>query len=343
MKRIAACALLGLALTLAGCAFLLNTPPTAMISATPEQGSAPLMVSLSAAGSYDDGGITAYRWDFGDGWGATGATCQHTYTHPGTYTARLTVEDEFGETDTASISIVVYGLAAYNRSFAWASHGETWTWDIAIPQSLHTYYVNQVPRYRCSDTGYCDWYIYVTDADDDAFIETLSENLLAAITPYYADSLSAYHGFLQFALDFVTAAIPYTIDSLPNEWPRYPLETLVEVVGDCEDTGILYCSIVRPHAVSTHLLFFPTHVASAVPVDWGFIDSRDYSVGYYEYQGNYYVIAETTGDPPGYWRVGELPDSLRVEWTSGGFWFYDVGLRASLQGKGLVHEPTNGL
>lgn len=343
MRRLGILLLLASLATLAGCFFLFNDPPTAVITASPQQGNCPVTVSFSATGSYDDEGITVYSWNFGDGWGATGSTCQHTYTHPGTYTARLTVEDEFGETDTTTITIIVYDLATHDRSFTWLSHGETWTWEIAVPQSLHAYYDAKWSRPVCYDVGPCDWYIYVTDPDDDAFIETLSENLFTAIAPYYGDSLSAYHGFLQFALDFVSAAIPYTVDSLPNEWPRYPLETLVEVAGDCEDTGILYCSIVRPYVVSTHLLFFPTHVASAVPADWSFIDSRDYSVGYYEYQGNYYVIAETTGDPPGYWRIGELPESLRTEWTGGGFWFYDVGLRSSLKGKGLVHDPPSGV
>lgn len=342
MRRLTVVIALALLAMLSGCFFLFNTPPNAMITATPQQGDSPLTVSFSALGSTDDDAITAYGWDFGDGWTASGPTCQHTYTYPGSYTARLTVQDDLGETDVASITIHVYELATYDRRFNWSSHGETWTWEIAIPHSLHAHYANQLQRTWCSDTGYCDWYKYVTDPDDDPFIETLSANLLGAITPYFSDTLSTYYGFLQFALDFVTGAIPYTLDSVPDEWPRYPLETLVEVVGDCEDTAILFCSIVRPQVQSTHLVFFPTHVASAVPADWDFINSRDYSVGYYEYHGAYFVIAETTGDPPGYWSLGELPGSLRTEWTSGDFWFYDVGLRSGLRGKGLIHEPAEG-
>ena len=342
MRRLAVGPVLALLFALAGCSFLFNQAPTAVITASPQQGNCPLTVAFSAAGSYDDEGITSVFWNFGDGWGASTSTGQHTFTHPGTYTVRLTVEDAYGETDSVTMAIVVYGLETYDRSFSWASHGKTWTWEIAVPQSLHAYYDAKWYRPICYDVDPCDWYKYVTDPDDDAFIETLSDNLYTAIAPHYGDSLSAYYGFLQFALDFVSAAIPYTIDSLPDEWPRYPLETLVEVAGDCEDTGILFCSIVRPYVVSTHLLFFPTHVASAVPVEWNFITAQDYSVGYYEYQGAYYAFCETTGDPPGYWQVGELPDDLRAEWTDGGFWFYDVGLRSGLKGMGLIHEPSPG-
>jgi len=333
-------AFIGIAGLLSGCFFLFDEPPTAAFTANPTQGNCPLLVSFSGISSADDVGVVSYTWDFGDGWGASGATCQHTYTHPGTYTVTLTVTDTYGQMDTASRAIAVYGTQTVNREFEWTSHGESWTWEIAVPQSLYTHYASVLVRPICYDLGPCDWYKYVLDPDDDAYIETLSENLYTAIESHYSDTLSAYHGFLQFALDFVTGAIPYTVDSLPDEWPRYPLETLVEVVGDCEDTGILYCSIVRPYTTSTHLIFFPTHAASAVPVSWEFINSRDYSVGYYEYDGAYYVICETTGDPPKYWNVGELPDELRIPWTTGGFWFYDVGLRAGLQAKGLVHEPT---
>jgi len=331
--------LVGLSIISSGCFFLLNDPPTASFAATPAEGLSPLLVSFNGSQSTDDEGVVSYTWDFGDGWGAMGSTCQHMYTQPGLYTARLTVEDAYGEWDATTQTIAVLSGQTIDRHFTWSSHGTTWSWGIAVPETLHAHYTSLIHRPFCYDTGPCDWYRYVLDPDDDSFIESLSETLYGAIAPYYDSLLSTYHGFLQFALDFVTGAIPYTLDSLPDEWPRYPLETLVESIGDCEDTGILYCSIVRSYTPSTHLIFFPTHVASAVPVSWDFISSCDYTVGYYEYDGALYVICETTGDPPGYWQVGELPSSLEAEWTGGGFWFYDVGLRTGMQAKGLVHEP----
>ena len=320
---------------------MFNEPPAASLAATPTQGNCPLVVTFNGSQSSDDEEVVSYAWDFGDGWGATGSSCQHTYTKPGTYTARLRVEDAYGEWDTATVTIIVLGSQTLNRNFTWSSHGTTWSWGIAVPQTLHGHYASILYRPFCYDAGPCDWYRYVLDPDDDVFIESLSETLYDAIAPYYGDVLSTYHGFLQFALDFVSGAIPYTLDSLPDEWPRYPLETLVEAIGDCEDTGILYCSIVRPYTPSTHLVFFPTHVASAVPVSWDFINSRDYTVGYYEYGGATYVLCETTGDPPTYWQVGELPSGLEAEWTSSDFWIYDVGIRSGIQAQGLVHDPKN--
>jgi len=85
-----------------------NPPPVASFTRTPSSGEAPLTVSFDASGSYDsDSSITSYVWDFGDGSTGTGVTASHTYKSPGSYTARLTVTDNGGATDTVTHSSLV--------------------------------------------------------------------------------------------------------------------------------------------------------------------------------------------------------------------------------------------
>jgi PKD repeat protein len=85
-----------------------NVPPTAVVSATPSSGTAPLGVSFSAAGSSDpDGSIAAYGWSFGDGSSASGISATHTYVNAGTYTATLTVTDNRGATGVKNVTITV--------------------------------------------------------------------------------------------------------------------------------------------------------------------------------------------------------------------------------------------
>jgi glucose/arabinose dehydrogenase len=86
-----------------------NSPPIAVASATPTSGSAPLSVQFSSEGSSDpEGGPLAYTWDFGDGSPTTNEPApQHTYSVKGTYTARLTVTDEQGESSSAMVVIAV--------------------------------------------------------------------------------------------------------------------------------------------------------------------------------------------------------------------------------------------
>ena len=64
-------------------------------------------VNFDASSSTDNVGIISYAWDFGDGTTGTGKTTTHAYTGPGTYTARLTVQDQAGNNATATVTATV--------------------------------------------------------------------------------------------------------------------------------------------------------------------------------------------------------------------------------------------
>jgi len=85
-----------------------NQPQTAVISANPASGTAPLAVAFNGSASSDpDGTIASYAWTFGDGGFGTGVTISHTYNAAGTFTAILTVTDNGNATSTASTVIAV--------------------------------------------------------------------------------------------------------------------------------------------------------------------------------------------------------------------------------------------
>jgi PKD repeat protein len=82
-----------------------------------------LLVAFDASASVDtDGTIESYTWDFGDGTTATGVTTTHTYTAAGAFTARLTITDNEGSTDTTTHEITVaapgFGLRVTDDSGA---------------------------------------------------------------------------------------------------------------------------------------------------------------------------------------------------------------------------------
>jgi len=81
----------------------------ALIDANPTSGQAPLTVTFNGSKSYDpDGGaLISYVWSFGDGSSASGSIVTHTYQNVGTYVANLTVTDDEGTTDTATVQISV--------------------------------------------------------------------------------------------------------------------------------------------------------------------------------------------------------------------------------------------
>jgi len=84
-----------------------NQLPSAVASATPASGVAPLVVAFDGAGSSDaDGVIVSYAWNFGDATAGTGATVSHTYANPGTYNATLTVTDDRGAIASSTVAVV---------------------------------------------------------------------------------------------------------------------------------------------------------------------------------------------------------------------------------------------
>jgi len=111
--------------------------PVAVITATPASGAAPLAVTLDASASHDDGQVSHWYWNFGDGnIDTTGslASTTHVYAVPGAYRARLTVVDDSGLSATASQAVNVASpvpqisvqsiqiiLKSNTRGQAWAS------------------------------------------------------------------------------------------------------------------------------------------------------------------------------------------------------------------------------
>ena len=79
--------------------------PTAEATATPTSGDNPLTVQFDGSGSSDPdpGDVLTYHWDFGDGQSDDSGPMPspHVYETPGIYTARLTVTDQQGATNTS--------------------------------------------------------------------------------------------------------------------------------------------------------------------------------------------------------------------------------------------------
>jgi parallel beta-helix repeat protein len=90
-----------------------DSPPNAILSVTPQSGTAPLQVSADASGSTDTDAwpIATYSFDWGDGSNGTGAqagaTATHTYQDAGTYKVTLTVTDTNGLSATATSTVTV--------------------------------------------------------------------------------------------------------------------------------------------------------------------------------------------------------------------------------------------
>ncbi len=275
-----------------------NEPPVARIAVHPASGSAPLSVVLDGTGSSDsDGTIESWTWDFGDGAGGVGSIVSHRYTQPGTYVATLTVSDDLSGIGKVSARIVVSKATPFLRQYEWDYAGRHFNWTVSIPSSLYYEYAGRV-RGAWDQRDYDD---YVLDPLDDDYLEDLVDWIQAEVgTDFYTTVECLFH--------FVQAAIDYAYDPLWYEYPRYPVETLVDETGDCEDTAILYASLVRTLGSGAMLAAVDTnhdgtvdHMITLVPVSQAYADATVCANGcvksFWTYGGQLYAFAETTGEP----------------------------------------------
>jgi len=87
------------------------------------------------------------------------------------------------------------------------------------------------------------------------------------------------------------------IDPTCAEYPRFPVEFLVDGQGDCEDKAILAASILDELGIEVTLLRLPNHMAVGVHL------SEDATS--FEYYLDEYYFLETTRNR---WVVGKVPD-----------------------------------
>ena len=176
-----------------------------------------------------------------------------------------------------------------DRSYSWSYMGKEWSIDLLVPRTTYDYFAG----HERPATDNCA--VYVTNTEDDAYMSSVAERFLA---------LSRENGFtkaqeVNFAAGFVQS-LPYMFDNVTTgyqEYARYPFETLVDEVGDCECKSILTAQLLVSMSYEVVLLSLSEHVAVGVYIPNG----SGYS---YEYEGKRYLYLETTREG---WTVGEVP------------------------------------
>jgi hypothetical protein len=151
-----------------------------------------------------------------------------------------------------------------------------------------------------SATYYVNYSYYVTDPKDDKELEEIaaSFNEFAMMEGLgEEEKLNLVVGFVQ--------SLPYVTDMESvglQEYPRYPIETLVDNGGDCEDTSILMASLLKLMGYDVILLDLPDHMAVGVSSD-----TVTFHGTYYRENDRKYYYVETT--EPG-WSIGDLPEDF---------------------------------
>ena len=131
---------------------------------------------------------------------------------------------------------------------------------LSIPLTEHLYY-REKPRpswlnypYRHPYYFFTEYVAMAADPGDDATIDAIAGYLDAAAASEDLD----YRGKVELALAFVQsfAYIGDNITTAQDEYPRYPVETLFDRKGDCEDTSILLAAILNDMGCDVAMLLF---------------------------------------------------------------------------------------
>lgn len=194
---------------------------------------------------------------------------------------------------TASAHHVMEEDGCYKVSHEWTYGEIEWSCSLSVPTDLYAYYQqrthggDEYVHYVLSD--YDRYYIrdlvrsFRSGGEDLGYSDT--DNVLNVI---------AFVQSLQYVYDAVSKG--------EDDYVRFPLETLVDGVGDCEDMSILAAAILYEMGYGVLLACLPEHLALAVRCDDSF------SGTYYDYEGSRYYYLEMTNTG---WDIGQIPDRFK--------------------------------
>lgn len=200
------------------------------------------------------------------------------------------------------------------REFRWtAIDGGVQTATLTIPSSL---YEKEREAPRISDRS--AWGRYALSDDERPYLEDLVGQIAAS---RFNTPDEDY--FRVMDVIFFVQQLPYASDDDPGsytegvvpadvihrtdgiEYPKYPIETLVDGRGDCEDTSILTAAILNLMDYDVVLLSYSDHAALGVQMPNFNPYYKDYTPKYYDYGGKRYYYVETTN----YIRIQKVVDS----------------------------------
>lgn len=192
-------------------------------------------------------------------------------------------------------------------NYQWKYQDKSYQWKIPISREdfdsdLEYYQLKPHPQLNML---YPEHYVetYAADPDDDRIIAAVVKELKQTAEREGFDEYKT----VEFVLSFVQG-LPYISDSEStpyDEYPRYPMETLLEKCGDCEDTALLAGVLLREMGYGAALIIIegdPSHAALGV------YGGRGVTGSYYRYGGRKYFYVETTASG---WPIGQIPDQYQ--------------------------------
>ena len=180
-------------------------------------------------------------------------------------------------------------------TYTWVNSGKQYTITLYIDYSDYKYYRDLTPvSERCQESTHVRDKQFVTY--NDKYVLQLAssfKNMTSGMTDLQRmNFLLAFTQYIEYQSDDVFTGY--------EEYWKYPVETLYDQGGDCEDTSILFSAIAEAMGYNTSLLLFPGHMAAGV-------DLANGSGTYFQMDSYKFYYCETTAT--GY-SVGVKPSNV---------------------------------
>jgi hypothetical protein len=187
----------------------------------------------------------------------------------------------------------------YEVEHSWNYNGKECSITLNISKNLYDYYRNEREHQA---------YVYQFKGGElppNYYSFMLSEHdrsLMQAVSQEFRRYALTEKDRINLALTFVQS-LPYAFDidsKGTDEYVRYPVETLVDGCGDCEDKVALLTALLYEMDVDFLLLVLPEHMALGVHCDE--VEAERYLL----YQDKKYYYMETTMPN---WQMGQIPEA----------------------------------
>ncbi|MBR4148141.1 MAG: hypothetical protein IKU00_09715 [Bacteroidales bacterium] len=185
--------------------------------------------------------------------------------------------------------------------FSWSSGGKERECSLLIDNEVLNYYRNHRDHLAYRYSGVAAENAGGLVAYFGFMFSELGSGAVKALAAQLVNAKMSDVDKIQETLAFVQS-LPYAYDKLSkgrNEYVRYPVETLADGRGDCEDKAILLGALLHEMNVDFVLLSLPDHVAIGVCCEAVETSS------YLKFDDKKYCYLETTA--PG-WEIGQIPD-----------------------------------
>ncbi len=188
------------------------------------------------------------------------------------------------------------------KHFEWTYGKYKFTWTVSVHSDVFHYYeIKPRPTWR-GDYNYYAEFIEFEDKELRKLAQGLKE--------WAKRNGFNYYDSVMFTVSFVQS-LPYTSDKFTgfDEYTKYPIQTIIDQSGDCEDLSILAAALLKRQGYDVKLFYVkPKNDSNSNHMAIGVLGDYYYSGTYIEKDGKKYFYVETTS--PG-WKFGQMPEKFK--------------------------------